>query len=235
MFPVVSMGLIAMKSNNKRCQKTRGLLITFEGIDGCGKTTQVEMLQHRFKENAVPNILVREPGGTAVGEEIRQILLHNQCSLSLHTELLLYMAARSELYEQLIRPGILAGKIVVCDRFTDSTLAYQGYGGGADLDLIRLLNKKATGGIAPDLTFLLDLTVEEAAGRRRGKADRMENKNYCYHQRVKHGYLEIARQEQQRLVVIDASEDRTRQGDKIWKIIQDLIGKHYQAGADHER
>lgn len=214
--------------------KTRGILITFEGIDGCGKTTQVEMLQHRLEESAVPHILVREPGGTAVGEEIRQILLHNHCSLFLQTELLLYMAARSELSEQVIQPALLAGKIVVCDRFTDSTLAYQGYGGGADLDLIRLLNQKATGGITPDLTFLFDLTVEEAAGRRSGKADRMENKNYSYHRRVQHGYLEIARQEQERVVIMDASEDRTRQGDKVWQIIQALIKKRFKAGAGYD-
>ncbi|MCJ7806869.1 MAG: dTMP kinase, partial [Clostridia bacterium] len=131
----------------------------------------------------------------------------------------------SELTEQVIRPALLAGKIVLCDRFTDSTLAYQGYGGGADLGLIRLLNRKATGGISPDLTVLFDLTVEEAAGRRGATADRMESKDFRYHQRVRRGYREIARWEPQRVSVVDASGEIEKQGRNIWQLVQNLINR----------
>ncbi|MFU8794419.1 MAG: dTMP kinase, partial [Dethiobacteria bacterium] len=153
--------------------KTRGTFITLEGIDGCGKSTQTEMLINKFSELGVDYIQVREPGGTAAGEAIRQILLDNRYSLLLQTELLLYMAARSELTEEIIIPALKAGKVVLCDRFTDSTLAYQGYGGGANLEWIRILNNNATCGITPDLTILLDLPVEDALKRRINKADRM--------------------------------------------------------------
>lgn len=205
--------------------KTRGLLITLEGIDGCGKSTQAVILQRYLEEGGLPHVMVREPGGTAVGEDIRQVLLDNHYSLSLQAELLLYMAARSELTEQVILPALLAGKVVLCDRFTDSTLAYQGYGGGADLGLIRLLNRKATGGISPDLTVLLDLTVEEAAGRRGAAADRMESKDFRYHQRVRRGYREIARWEPQRVSVVDASGEIEKQGRNIWQLVQNLINR----------
>jgi len=207
--------------------KTRGLLITLEGIDGCGKTTQAGILQHNLEENGIQFVSIREPGGTAVGEDIRQVLLHNHDSLSLQAELLLYMAARSELIEQVILPSLKAGKVVVCDRFIDSTVAYQGYGGGADLKLIHLLNQKATGGVSPDLTILLDLPVEEAAGRRGESADRMEKNDYNYHRRVRHGYLEIARREPQRIVVVDAAADQILQGLRIWQMVQDLIKKGF--------
>lgn len=199
------------------------MLITMEGIDGCGKSTQTEKLQRNLEESAVPFVLVREPGGTAVGEDIRQVLLDNHYSLSLQAELLLYMAARSELTEQIIIPALLEGKIILCDRFTDSTLAYQGYGGGADLKLIRALNCRATGGICPDLTFLLDLSVEEAAGRRSIAADRMESKDLHFHQRVRRGYLEIARQEPQRVIMVEASANQVHQADIIWQQVQILI------------
>lgn len=207
--------------------KTRGLLVTLEGIDGCGKTTQAGILQRNLEENGIQFVSIREPGGTAVGEDIRQVLLHNHDSLSLQAELLLYMAARSELTEQVILPSLLAGKVVVCDRFIDSTVAYQGYGGGADLKLIQLLNQKATGGVSPDLTILLDLPVEEAAGRRGDSADRMEKNDYNYHRRVRHGYLKIARREPQRVVVIDAAADQVLQGLNIWQMVQDLIKKGF--------
>jgi len=124
---------------------TRGLLLTLEGIDGCGKSTQIGILEKRLHDSGISYITVREPGGTAVGENIRQVLLDNNYSPSLQAEMFLYMAARSELTEQVILPALLAGKIVLCDRFTDSTLAYQGYGGGANLSLIRYLNSHATG------------------------------------------------------------------------------------------
>ncbi len=203
--------------------KTRGLLITLEGIDGCGKSTQTALLKQRFEEHAVPYIPVREPGGTAVGEDIRQVLLHKDYAMSLQAELLLYMAARSELTGQVIIPALKAGRVVLCDRFTDSTLAYQGYGGGADLGFIRRLNSRATCGIVPSLTVLLDLPVEKALARRGEEADRMESRDFRYHQRVRHGYLEIARREPRRIKVIDAQGDAREQSLFIWKLVDQLI------------
>lgn len=214
--------------------KTHKILLTFEGIDGCGKSTQVKLLQDKLEAGAVPSLVVREPGGTAVGEDIRQVLLHNNYSLSLQTELLLYMAARSELSEQIITPALRAGKIVLCDRFTDSTMAYQGYGGGADLNLIRYLNYKATTGITPAKTFLLDLPVEEAVTRRGAKADRMEQKDFHYHQRVRYGFLEIAGREPQRVVVIDAKKSIEEQGRSIWRFVSDLLAERFSQRPDYE-
>lgn len=203
--------------------QTRGTFITLEGIDGCGKSTQTEMLISKFSEFAIDYIQVREPGGTAAGEAIRQILLDNRYSLLLQTELLLYMAARSELTEEVILPALKAGKVVLCDRFTDSTLAYQGYGGGANLEWIRILNNKATCGISPDLTILLDLPIEDALKRRTNKADRMESKDYHFHQRVRLGYLELASVEPCRIKVLKATEERDALHCAIWTLTKKLI------------
>jgi len=210
--------------------KTRGLLITLEGIDGCGKSTQATILARRLADSGIDFLPLREPGGTAVGENIRQVLLDNCYSPSLQAELFLYMAARSELAEQVILPALRDGRIIVCDRFTDSTLAYQGYGGGVDLDFIRLLNHRATGGIVPQLTILLDLPVEAAAERRGASADRMESKDIRFHQRVRNGYLEIARFEPHRVVVIDASGTVEEQGELIWQLILELVAAKRTTG-----
>lgn len=181
------------------------------------------MLIRKLDEHKVDYIHVREPGGTAAGEAIRQILLDNSFSLSLQTELLLYMSARSEVTEQVIIPALKTGQVVLCDRFTDSTLAYQGYGGGADLGWIRTLNREATCGIFPDLTILLDLSVKDAAERRGNKSDRMESKDYYFHQRVRRGYLELAGYEPHRIKVLNATEERDLLHHKIWSFTEKLI------------
>jgi dTMP kinase len=151
--------------------KSRGLFITLEGIDGCGKSTQTAMLFEWFNQQKLAFIQVREPGGTVTGEAVRQILLDNKYALSVcRQSCCLYMAARAELTEQVIIPALKSGQIVVlADRFTDSTMAYQGYGGGASLQWIRTLNKKVTCGIKPDMTILLDLS-----GRRGCQAARWQ-------------------------------------------------------------
>jgi len=197
--------------------KTRGLLVSLEGIDGCGKSTQIELLQNKLNQSGISFVSIREPGGTAVGEGIRQVLLQSSYSLTSEAELLLYMAARAELSRQIIIPSLMEGKVVLCDRFTDSTFAYQGYGAGLDLQWIRQLNHKATGGRLPDLTFLLDLSVQEAAARRGDNLDRMEKKNFHYHGRVQRGYLEIARQEPERVVVVDAKVSKEKLCGYIWQ------------------
>ncbi len=214
--------------------ETHGLLISLEGIDGCGKTTQAELLGDKLAQCGFDYIQVREPGGTVFGEQIRQILLDNRYSPSLRAEMLLYMAARSELTEQVILPALLSGKIVICDRFTDSTLAYQGYGGGTDLSFIRLLNYRVTGGLVPHLTILLDLSLEEAAKRRGTSADRMESKDIRYHRRVRKGYLDIARQEPYRVNTVDASRAIDDQSEIIWRLVHRKIVTNNSARPAYE-
>jgi dTMP kinase len=179
-------------------------------------------MQKLDQEN-VCYIPIREPGGTAAGEVIRQVLLDSKNVLSLQAELLLYMAARSEVTRQVILPALKAGKVVICDRFTDSTMAYQGYGGGADLSWISSLNNQATCGIRPDLTILLDLSPEEAVKRRGGKADRMESKDIYFHRRVRAGYLEIASAEPQRVCTLDATGEIDTIHAKVWHLVKSLI------------
>jgi dTMP kinase len=187
-----------------------GKFIVFEGVEGAGKTTQIhktaEWLQsHGVKDKSV--IITREPGGTKLGRQIRQLLLEDPESwVSNRTELLLYGADRAQHVESVIRPHLDRGDIVLCDRFTDSTIAYQGYGRGFDRDEIDRVNQLATGGLESDLTFWLDLDVEIGLQRvlSRGKPDRMELATLDFHQRVKQGYQELANIYPNRIVRIDA-------------------------------
>lgn len=213
---------------------TRGLLVTLEGIDGCGKSTQVELLGRRMSQEGIEHVMVREPGGTAVGESTRQILLNNNYSPSLQSEIFLYMAARSELTGQVIGPSLKSGLLVLCDRFTDSTLAYQGFGGGADLEMIRNLSNLATGAIVPDLTILLDLPVEEAVFRRGTSADRMESKDFRFHQRVRNGYLEIACNEPGRVRVVNALSTVEELEAIIWNMVKEVIVLKKNMRTDYE-
>ncbi len=186
---------------------------------------------NKLGQEKISYIPLREPGGTAAGEAIRQVLLDSKYTLSLQAELLLYMAARSEVTRQVIMPALKAGKVVLCDRFSDSTMAYQGYGGGADLGWIRSLNHQATCGIMPDLTILFDLPPEEAIKRRGGTADRMESKDIYFHRRVRAGYLEIAREEPQRVVTLSATGEIEFIHAGVWHFVKSLIhraGDYYR-------
>lgn len=187
----------------------RGLFITFEGIDGCGKSTQCELLKKHFVDNGIDFISVREPGGTVIGERIREILLDKKNSqMTSRTELLLFEAARAQIVDEVIRPALEAGKIVVCDRFFDSTSAYQGKARGMGMKFVVGLNKAATGGLAPDITFFFDIPAEEAQKRRgnRGNAsDRIELAGLKFQEDVRAGYLELAERSNGRVVVIDAT------------------------------
>ena len=203
--------------------KTRGLWITFEGIDGCGKTTQAELLKINLDHAGYTAQFVREPGGTAVGEAVREILLDKRATIGLQTELLLYMAARSELSEQIILPALKKGTHVICDRFGDSTMAYQGYGGGVELNWVALLNRRVSRNNLPDTTFLLDLSVDQAAARRSNDPDRMESRSFYYHRRVREGYLAIARRNPHRFTIIDAAENEERLASKIWQKVKQLL------------
>lgn len=182
----------------------RGVLISFEGVEGSGKTTQAQALAAWLKSTGLDFIFIRDPGTTPVSEKIRQILLDPGQKINSHCELLLFLAARSQLTREVIQPALLARKIVVADRFSDSTTAYQAFGRNLPLRLVTIFNRFAAGGIKPDLTFLVDID----AGHRhlRGKnRDRMEQEDEDYHRRVRQGYLRLARRAKKRFRVVDGS------------------------------
>ncbi|MCG0277356.1 MAG: dTMP kinase [Thermanaeromonas sp.] len=190
----------------------KGIFITFEGPDGAGKTTQLNLLADYLRKAGHRVLSTREPGGTPLAEEIRGLLLSPWVE-EIHglTEVFLYAASRVQHVREKILPALAEGKIVLCDRFTDSTLAYQGYGRGIELDFLRKLNYLATGGLKPALTLLLDLPPEEGLCRgKKGKEgtarDRLELQDLDFHRRVREGFLELARQEPERIRVIDARQ-----------------------------
>ena len=168
----------------------RGFFITFEGIDGCGKSTQIRFLTDYLKEKGRDHLLLREPGGTVIGENIRNILLDKKnTGMIPMTELLLFEAARAQIVSEVIKPAVEEGKIVICDRFFDSTSAYQGYARNMGSEVVENLNRLATGGFEPDITFLLDISPEEAFSRRvaRGEEDRIEKLGMEFQEKVRAG------------------------------------------------
>jgi dTMP kinase len=190
------------------------VFITFEGIEGCGKSTQARRLASRLQLGGIPAVLTLEPGGTAIGETIRHILLSSQNRhLSNLTELLLYAADRAQHVEEVIKPALKAGIWVISDRFTDATVVYQGYARGQDMSFVHLLNEKATGGLRPDRTFILDCPVEIGLGRamKREQArekqgqDRFEQEKRAFHEAVRQGYLTLASREPGRIAVMDGT------------------------------
>jgi dTMP kinase len=203
------------------------MLITFEGIDKSGKSLQAERLTKRLTEAGVPTVLFREPGGCEVSEAVRAILLDTRYhTMSARAEVLLYSAARAQLIAEKIRPALEQGKAVVCDRFYDSTTAYQGYGRGLDVEFLKRLNLFATEGLVPDKTFLLDLEPEEAVRRKKNQGDRddrMEAEALAFHHRVRQGYLQIARSEPQRIRLIDATKPPKEIESEIWSEVAGLL------------
>lgn len=183
----------------------KGLFITFEGGDGCGKTTQLNLVAKYFEENGKEVILTREPGSIGLGQELRKIILHYDGDIAPTSEAFLFLADRAQHIAKLVKPAIDAGKIVLCDRHTDSSIAYQGYGRGEDIEQIKHLNNIATQDITPDLTFVFDVSEKIAQERVGNEKDRMESAGNEFHKRVRNGYLEIAKQEPQRVKVIDAN------------------------------
>ncbi|MCA9732490.1 MAG: dTMP kinase [Deferribacteres bacterium] len=201
-----------------------GFFITFEGIDGCGKTTQAQILMKNFSALNIDHLYVREPGGTTISENIRTLLLDNaHAIMGARTELLLFAAARAQIVDEVITPALQLGKAVICDRYTDSTAAFQGYGRELDYNLIQSAIQLATQGLEPHLTFLFDLDLDTAKQRRNntGKLDdRLESEEIAFHQRVRKGYLQLARDHAHRFVVIDALKPVETQEKEIWKITQ---------------
>lgn len=191
-----------------------GLFITLEGPDGSGKTSQAERLAADLERDGQAVVLAREPGGTELGERLRELLLRRrEIAIDPLADALLFNAARAQLVTEVIRPALAAGRTVVCARFADSTLAYQGYGAGVDLEALRLLEAIATGGLKPDLTILLDLPVEQGLARKRGgraALTRFEmDVDVGFHRRVRDGFRELAGAEPQRWRVVDASRPRS--------------------------
>jgi len=185
-----------------------GIFISFEGIDGCGKSTQAELLSSYLESNGEKVVLLREPGGTSVSEQIREILLNPQNDkMDSSTETILLAASRAQLTREVILPALENGTIVICDRYADSTLAYQGFGRGIDLEWLEKLNAFATAEKKPDITFLVDLSVEEALHRMQNKSfDRIEQVGFDFLQKVREGYLELADKFHERYYVLDGME-----------------------------
>jgi thymidylate kinase (EC 2.7.4.9) len=194
------------------------VFITLEGGEGVGKTTQQALLAERLQREGYACVSTREPGGTALGEALRELLLHGD-PLTPLAELFLYAADRAEHVQKCILPALAAGQVVVCDRFTDSTLAYQGYGRGLDLEKIRQLNHLATGGLQPHLTLWLDLPPEVGLARS-GLADRLEQERLEFHRRVHQGFQALAAAEPQRIVRIDAGGSPLEVAARIWSVVK---------------
>ncbi len=207
------------------------MFITLEGPEGSGKSSQIIPLAEFLTERGFRTIATREPGGTEIGDQVRAVLTNlNNTSMHPRTEILLFLAARAQLVEQCIRPALAQGSVVLCDRYADSTLAYQGYGHGTDLNLLRQMLNFATGSLWPDLTILLNIDPEMGLQRKRGGREwnRLDAYELAFHQRVWQGYQELAHNEPQRWVVIDASQPI----DKIQNQIRQVILERLAGRAD---
>jgi dTMP kinase len=205
-----------------------GVFITFEGPEGSGKTTQIKRLADRLRSADHDVLLIREPGGTPIGDQIRAVLhdIANTAMVS-ETEILLYSASRAQLVGQLVRPALARGTIVLCDRFADSTIAYQGYGRGLNLDALRQITAFATGDLTPDLTIYLDIPVEKGLDRKRralaldgGEWNRLDQEPVAFHRRVRQGYLTLAADDPDRWVILDACRSIEDVQEEIHKVTQ---------------
>lgn len=200
----------------------KGIFITVEGTDGSGKTTQIKRLEKYLTERGREVILVREPGGTDISERIRPIIL-NPASTEMGniTEMLLYAAARAQLVKEVIKPSLDKNMVVICDRFIDSTYAYQGYGRGIDMGILEMVNNVSINGVIPDMTLFFDISPEVALKRRMAssEADRIENESTLFHRRVYEGYLELAARFADRIKRIDASVSV----EKVWEEVKTLV------------
>jgi len=211
----------------------KGILITFEGPEGGGKSLQIQKLGEYLKNKGFKVLTLREPGQTKIGEQIREILLNpKNKKMTPRAETLLFEASRAQLVEEIIKPALAQGVIVLIDRFFDSTTAYQGYGRGLPLKEIQRLNVFATGGLRPDLTILLDVEIEEGLKRREksGKKDRIDIESLKFHQKVREGYLEMARENPHRWRIVDASRSPEEVFEEIKKIVKREIDKMSHVG-----
>ncbi|MFC2025355.1 dTMP kinase [Chloroflexota bacterium] len=201
------------------------LFITFEGGEGSGKTLQSKALYRRLSTLAIPALLTHEPGGTVLGKKLANCLKWAQdTGISPLTEVLMFNASRTQLVAEVIKPNLEGKKVVICDRYADSTTAYQGYGRGLDLEMVRTLNNTATRGLKPSLTILLDMPAEEGLTRKEGKRrDRFELENIAFHHRVREGYLKLAASKPERWLVIDARQSKGEIREIIWQRVSQLL------------
>jgi dTMP kinase len=183
--------------------RKKGFFITFEGIDGSGKTTQLLRTEEYLRQYGLDVLVLREPGSTPLAEKIRKILLDKNNSIPPESELSLYLAARADLVQKVIAPALKSGKIVLCDRFYDSTTAYQGYGRKLNIALIKKLNHLTVGPTIPDITFIIDVDFETSLQRRKKESDRLESESKIFFESVRRGFLAIAREEKRRVCIID--------------------------------
>lgn len=197
------------------------LFITFEGGEGSGKSTQAKALYRRLLSLNIPTLLTHEPGGTPLGNNLRRWLKYKE-DIDPRTELLLFNASRAHLVSKVIRPALEQGTVVICDRFAESTIAYQGYGRGFDLNLIEAVNNTATQGLKPDLIVFLDISVDHGLARK-GRRDRFEQEEIAFHQQVRNGYLDMAKKEPERWLVIDGSLPSREIQRLIWERVELLL------------
>jgi dTMP kinase len=210
----------------------QGFFVTFEGGEGSGKTTQLKALLGHLRSVGRDVVETRDPGGTAIGNQIRGLLLDGEnARMDSLTELLLYEASRAQLVQEVVQPALAAGRILLCDRFTDSTVAYQGYGRGLDLDLIERLNASATRGIRPDLTFFLDLDpvvglerVKRRLTPSRASRDRLEDEALAFHERVRQGFRALAATEPERVIALDAVQSLSELAAEIRRRVDARLG-----------
>ena len=202
-----------------------GKLIVFEGVEGCGKTTQIQLCSQWLESLNISVVLTREPGGTELGKDLRRLLLEKSPNKPVGevTELLLYAADRAQHIEEELKPNLATGKYILCDRYTDSTIAYQGYGRGLNMSIINQLNQIATGGLKSDLTIWLDVDVEVGLSRKRGQAtlDRIEQETIAFHRRVQQGYTELAGSYPSRIMRVDGTSSQ----DIVQQSIQEILWK----------
>ena len=201
----------------------KGYFITFEGADGCGKTTQSELVKKYLEEKGFEVIWTREPGSKGLGQKIRELLLHYDGDVAPMCEAFLFLADRAQNIEQNIKPAVAEGKVIICDRHTDSTIAYQGYGRGKDIEQLNYLNGLATDTMKPDITFVYDVSTEVAETRVGKEKDRMESAGIEFHKKVRQGYLEIAKKEPERVKVINANNSIQQVFEDTKKSLDDLI------------
>ena len=203
--------------------RIKGKFITFEGSEGCGKSTQSKLLFDYLKSKGLKASYLREPGGVKASELIREILLNPKNEISPVAETLLYMAARAQVVREIIKPALDKGKIVVCDRFLDSTIAYQGYGLGIDIKSIKFIGDFATQGIKPDLTIFLDLPVKSGLIHRHNCKDRIEQRSVGYHEKVRQGYLALAESEPQRIKIVKVEKDKHKTQEQIRGVVNGFL------------
>jgi dTMP kinase len=212
--------------------RTGGQFITFEGPEGAGKTTQIERLRRRLEGTGIVVVQTREPGGTVIGQELRaMMLMPERPPVAPETEALLMIGDRAQHVAEVIRPALAAGMVVICDRYADSTIAYQGYGRGLDVAALESMNRFATGGLVPHLTILLDIDVRAGLDRKRKSVtdgdgeelNRIDRRDLSYHQRVRDGFLALAAREPDRFAVLDAAQDADALTEQLWQHVAALV------------